>query len=97
MRDERGDVDGRRVRRVKKGQGERQEELEEHEQVSEQEGALTWRSHGDGKHCNDTKETTYKYISDCMNSYMFVKITTGETFLNTPSNPHKSGLFTVDC
>lgn len=53
MRDQRGDVDQWVVRRVQKGQGEREDELEEQEQVS-QEGALTGRHRGDGKYCNDT-------------------------------------------
>lgn len=48
MGDERGDVDGRRVQ---KGPAEREQQLEEQQQVSQQEGALTWCHHGDGKHC----------------------------------------------
>ena len=54
VRDQGGDVDRRGVRRVQEGQGGREEEMEEQEQVSEA-GALTWRRHGDGKHCNDRK------------------------------------------
>lgn len=82
MRDQRGDVDRWVVRRVQKGQGEREEELEEQEQVS-QEGALTGRHRGDGKYCNDTanNHTREKVLSNCGKHFQTNSLT------NTQTNP----------